>query len=81
MQMALKGMNKGRAPGIDKVCTEMIIAAGEVGVSWTKRMLNVCMSEASIPEDWMTVLIQPIWMGKDVKIHGSTGALCSFVMS
>ena len=38
---ALKMMKTGRAPGIDEVCAEMIIAAEEVGVSWTKKLVNV----------------------------------------
>ena len=65
VQMALKRMKKGRVPGIDEACTEMIIAAGEVGVSWTKRLLNVCTREGSILEDWRTGLIVPIWKQKE----------------
>ena len=34
VRMALKGMKKGRVPGIDELCTEIIIAVGEVRVSW-----------------------------------------------
>ena len=40
---ALKRMTKGRAPRIDGVCTDMIIALEEVGISQTKRLLNICM--------------------------------------
>ena len=47
VQTALKRMKKGRAPGIDEVCTEIMIAA-EVRVSWTKRLFNVCMRGGSI---------------------------------
>ena len=54
VQTALNRMKKGRAPGIDEVCPEMIIAAEGVGVSWTKRLLNICMREGSIPEEWRT---------------------------
>ena len=39
---ALKRMQKERAPGIDEVYTEMIIAVEEVGVSWTKKLSNIC---------------------------------------
>ena len=37
----MKRMKKGRVPGIDEVCTEIIIAVEEVGVSWKKRLLNI----------------------------------------
>ena len=40
VQTALKRMKKGRAPGIDEVCT-LVITAEEVEVSWTKRLLKV----------------------------------------
>ena len=40
VQTALKRTKKGREPDIDEVCAEMIIAVGEVGVSWMKRLLN-----------------------------------------
>ena len=58
----LKRMNKGRAPAIDEVRTEMLIAAGECGVSWMKRLLNICTSP--IPEDWRTGLSVLVWKGK-----------------
>ena len=65
VQMALKRTKKRRAPCIDEVCTEMIIAVGEVRVSWVKRLLNVCVREGSIPEEWRTGLIVPIWKQKE----------------
>ena len=40
MQTGMKGMKKGRAPGIDEMRVEMVRAAGESGISWTKRLLN-----------------------------------------
>ena len=52
-------MKEGRAPGIE-VCTEIIFAAEEVRVSWTKRRLNICVREGSIPEDWKMGLIVQI---------------------
>ena len=76
--MALKRMKKGRVPGIDEVCTEMIIAVGEVRVSWTKKLLNVCIREGSIPEDCGTGVIGLIWKGRAMfNIQGSTEALRS----
>ena len=69
--MALRRMKKGRVPGVDEVCTEMIIVAGEVVVGCTKRLLNVCMKEGSVPEEWRTGLIVLIWKGKgDVQDPG-----------
>ena len=38
--------------------------AGEVGVKWTGRPLNVCMQEGRIPKEWRMGLIVPTWKGK-----------------
>ena len=40
MQTGMKGMKKGRAPDINEMRVEMVMAAGESGNSWTKRLLN-----------------------------------------
>ena len=71
MQTGMKGMKKGRAPGIDEMCVEMVMAAGESGISWTKRLLNTCMRLGKVPEEWRTGLIVPIWKKKgDVQDPG-----------
>ena len=43
---------------------EMLEIAGEVGVKWTGRLLNVCMQEGRIPKKWRMGLIVPIWKRK-----------------
>ena len=70
MQTGLKGMKKGRAPGIDEKRVEMVMAAGESGISWTKRLLNTCMRQGKVPEEWRTGLIVPIWKKGDVQNPG-----------
>ena len=71
MQTGMKGMKKGRAPGIDEMRVEMVLTAGESGISWTKRLLNTCMGQGKVPEEWRTGLIVPIWKRKgDVQDPG-----------
>ena len=43
---------------------EMLEMAGEVGVMWKGRLLNVCMYEERIPKEWRMGLIVPIWKRK-----------------
>ena len=43
---------------------EMLEMAGDVGVKWTGRLLNVCMQEGRIPKEWRMGLIVPIWKRK-----------------
>ena len=70
MQTGMKGMKKGRAPGIDEIRVEMVMAVGESGISWTKRLLNTCMRQGKVPEEWRTGLIVPIWKKGDVQDPG-----------
>ena len=55
---------KGKATWADEVRLEMLEMAGEVGVKWTGRLLNVCMQEGRVPKKWRMGLIVPIWMRK-----------------
>ena len=52
MQTGMKGMKKGRAPGTDDMHVEIVMAARESGISWTKRLLNTCMRKGKGPEEW-----------------------------
>ena len=50
MQTGMKRMKK-RVPGIDEMRVEMVIAEGESGIRWTKRLLNTCMRQGKVPEE------------------------------
>ncbi len=64
VETAMHKMKKGKATGADEVRLEMLEMAGEVGVKWTGRLLNVSMQEGRIPEEWRMGLIVPIWKRK-----------------
>ena len=68
LETAMHKMKKGKATGADEVRLDMLEMAGEVGVAWTGRLLNVCMQEGRIPKEWMMGLIVPIWKRK-VDVH------------
>ena len=40
METGMKRMKKGRAHDIDEMRVEMVMAAGDSGIIWTKRLLN-----------------------------------------
>ena len=61
----MKVMKKGRAPSIDEMHVEMVMAAGESAISWTKRVLNACMRQSKVPEEWRTGLIVLMWKRKE----------------
>ena len=49
VETAMHKMTKGKATGTDEVRLDMVEMAGEVGVRWTRRLLNVCMQEGRVP--------------------------------
>ena len=49
---------------MDEMRAEMVDIAGEIGARWTKRLLNACMRQCKVPEDWRIALIVPIWKRK-----------------
>ena len=55
---------KCKATGADEVRLDMLEMAGEEGVKWTGRLLNVCMQEGRIPKEWRMGLMVPIWKRK-----------------
>ena len=60
----MKKMKKGKATGLDEIRVEMLDLAGDVGVNWTRKLLNSCLTEGRIPVEWRTGLIIPIWKMK-----------------
>ena len=71
MQTGMKWMKKGRAPGIDEIRVDMVMASEKSGIRWTKRLLNTCMRQGKVPDEWRTELIVPIWKRKgDVQDPG-----------
>ena len=64
MMAAMKKMKNGKATGLDEIRVEMLDLAGDVGVNWTRRLLNSCLTEGKVPVEWRTGLIIPIWKMK-----------------
>ena len=63
VETALHKMKKARRRS-DEVQLEMLDMAGEVGVKWTGRLLNVCVQDGRIPNEWRMGLIVPVWKRK-----------------
>ena len=56
----MKKMKRGQATGIDEVRVEMLAMAERVGTRRKRRLLNTCMREGNIPEEWWTGLVVPV---------------------
>ena len=66
VRAAPKEMKRHKAPGLSGLVTETIQATGEIGTQW---ILDLCkcngiVKEGSIPEDWKSSVVLPIYKGK-----------------
>ena len=69
VRAALKEMKRHKAPGLSGLVTEMIQATGEIGTQWILDLCNGIVKEASIPEDWKSSVVLPIYKGKGDRIE------------
>jgi len=59
-------MKRHKAPGLSGLVAKMIQATGDIGNQW---ILDLCrpngiVKEGSIPEDWKSSVVLPIYKGK-----------------
>ena len=64
MAIAIKVMKPGKAAGSSEVCTEMISAGGEVGVSVMVELCQRVLDGKGMPDEWQTNVLVPISKGK-----------------
>jgi len=57
-------MKRHKAPGLSGLVTEMIQATGEIGTEWILDLCNGIVKEGSVPEDWKSSVVLPIYKGK-----------------
>ena len=63
MRAALKEMKRHKAPGLSGLVAEMIQASGDIGTQWILDLCNGIVKEGSIPEDWKSSMVLPIYKG------------------
>ena len=57
-------MKRHKAPGLSELAAEMIQATGGTGTQWILDLCNGIVKEGSIPEDWKSSVVLPIYKGK-----------------
>ena len=68
VRAVLKKMKKRKAPGLSGLVAEMIQATWDIGSQWILDLCNGITKEGSIPEDWKSSVVLPIYKGKGVWI-------------
>ena len=64
VRAVLKKMKRHKAPGLLGLIAEMIQATGDIGTRWISDLGNGIVKEGSIPEDWKSSVVLPIYKGK-----------------
>ena len=64
MRAVLKKMRRHKAPGLSGLVAEMIQATGDIGIQWILHSCNGIVKKGSIPEDWKSSVVLPIYKGK-----------------
>ena len=57
---AISQMRKGRAPGLDRILTEMLKLGGAESVCWLKIIADGIWRTEMVPSDWMKQMLIPI---------------------
>ena len=61
VRKAVKKLKKGKSPGVDGITSEMLNSGGECLLEWLRRVCNIGAIEGKVPNDWMRVIIVPIY--------------------
>jgi len=57
-------MKRHKGPGFSGLVAEMIQVTGDIGTQWILDLCNGIAKEGSIPEDWKSSMVLPIYKGK-----------------
>jgi len=71
VRAVVKKMKRHKAPGLSGLVAEMIQATGDIGTQWILDLCNGVVKEGSIPEDWKSSVVLPIYKGKGVNNPGA----------
>ena len=62
-------LKNGKSPGMDGVTSEMLKYGGGMLECFLRRLFNVCMKCARVPEEWRKAVIVPLYKGKGDKFN------------
>ncbi|XP_049595828.1 leucine-rich repeat-containing protein 57 isoform X1 [Syngnathus scovelli] len=64
----VKKLLGGRAPGVDEIRPEFLKALDVVGLSWLTRLYNVAWTSGTVPLDWQTGVVVPLFKKGDRRV-------------
>ncbi|KAK5875618.1 hypothetical protein CesoFtcFv8_026682 [Champsocephalus esox] len=64
----VKQLHSGKAPGVDEIRPEMLKALGVEGLSWLTRLINVAWKSETVPKEWQTGVVVPLFKKGDQRV-------------
>ncbi|KAK3564905.1 hypothetical protein QTP86_030846, partial [Hemibagrus guttatus] len=58
----------GKAPGVDEICPEYLKSLDIVGLSWLTRLCNIAWRSGTVPLDWVTGVVVPLFKKGDQRV-------------
>ncbi|KAK3509992.1 hypothetical protein QTP70_024336, partial [Hemibagrus guttatus] len=58
----------GKAQGVDEICTEHLKSLDVVGLSWLTRLCNIAWRSGTVPLDWATGVVVPLFKKGDRRV-------------
>jgi hypothetical protein len=71
LESVVRQMKNNKSPGYDELTTNVIKAAGPIGVQWLYQVLRRIWTENNIPEDWCKGIIVLMYKKGDRKQCGN----------
>ena len=57
-----------KPPGVDEIRPEMLKALGVEGLSWLTRLINVAWKSETVPKEWQTGVVVPLFKKGDQRV-------------
>ncbi|KAK3521248.1 hypothetical protein QTP70_001543 [Hemibagrus guttatus] len=58
----------GKAPGVAEICPEYLKSLDVVGQSWLTRLCNIAWRSGTVPLDWATGVVVPLFKKRDRRV-------------
>ncbi len=58
----------GKAPGVDEIRPEYLKSLDVVGLSWLTRLCNIAWRSGTVPLDWQTGVVVPLFKKGDRRV-------------
>ncbi|KAF7648303.1 hypothetical protein LDENG_00159240 [Lucifuga dentata] len=63
----VKKLHSGKSSGVDEIRPEMLKSLDVVGLSWLTCLCNIAWRSESVPLEWQTGVVVPIFMKRDLR--------------